>query len=57
MANPQPSTNASVLTGDLLVDAITTGYKWTLGADRTIDRRVPLFRFLIAGAIPTVISP
>ena len=37
MANPQPSTTAAVLTGDLFVDAITTGYKWTLGADRTID--------------------
>jgi hypothetical protein len=57
MANPQPSTTASVPTGELLIDAITTGYKWTLGADRTIARRVRLFRFLIAAAIPTVISP
>ena len=37
MATPQPSTYASVLTGDVLVDAITTGYRWILNADRTID--------------------
>ena len=37
MATPQPSTFASPLSGDILVDAITTGYKWTLNFDRTID--------------------
>ena len=37
MATPQPSTTASILTGDILVDAITTGYRWFLNADRTID--------------------
>ena len=37
MATPQPSTFPSPLTGDILVDAITTGYKWTLNFDRTID--------------------
>jgi hypothetical protein len=37
MATPQPSTFASPLSGDILVDAITTGYKWTLNFDRITD--------------------
>lgn len=37
MANPTTTTVAQGLTGDLLVDVMTTGYKWNLTADRTID--------------------
>jgi serralysin len=37
MANPIPSTTPAPLTGDLIIDAMTTGFRWTLGADRTID--------------------
>ncbi|WP_334161578.1 reprolysin-like metallopeptidase [Phenylobacterium sp.] len=36
MATPLPSTFATT-TGDLLIDAATTGYQWNLGADRTVD--------------------
>ncbi|WP_421935537.1 reprolysin-like metallopeptidase [Phenylobacterium sp.] len=37
MANPTPSTSPFPQTGDLIIDAMTTGFRWTLGADRTID--------------------
>ncbi len=37
MANPIPSNGPSGLTGDILIDALTTGFRWTLGTDRTID--------------------
>jgi Ca2+-binding RTX toxin-like protein len=37
MANPLPSTSPFAQTGDLIIDAMTTGYRWTLGFDRTID--------------------
>jgi serralysin len=37
MSNPIPSGGPSPLTGDKVVDATTTGFQWTLGADRTID--------------------
>lgn len=37
MATPVPSVGPSPLTGDPVIDAMTTGYRWTLGADRTID--------------------
>jgi serralysin len=37
MSNPIPSSGPSPLTGDLVVDATTTGFKWALGADRSID--------------------
>jgi len=37
VANPVPSTGPSALTGDALIDAMTSGYRWTLGPDRTID--------------------
>ncbi|HEX7885829.1 MAG TPA: hypothetical protein VF474_07615 [Phenylobacterium sp.] len=37
MANPFPSAGPSPLTGDLIIDAMTSGFSWTLGPDRTID--------------------
>ena len=37
MATPTPSTVVEPLTGDPVIDAATTGYRWTLNADRTID--------------------
>jgi hypothetical protein len=37
MATPTLSGGAAPPTGDLLIDAMTTGYRWTLGPDRTID--------------------
>ncbi len=37
MANPIPSTSPFPRTGDNFIDAVTTGYGWILGADRTID--------------------
>jgi len=37
MANPIASTSPTPLTGDRVIDAMTSGYQWTLGADRTID--------------------
>ncbi|TAJ69656.1 MAG: hypothetical protein EPO51_21385 [Phenylobacterium sp.] len=37
MANPIPSSGPSPLTGELLFDATTSGFQWTLGPDRTID--------------------
>lgn len=37
MANPIPSSGPSPLTGDLVIDATTLGFKWTLGPDRAID--------------------
>jgi len=37
MATPQVTTVAAGLTGDAVVDALTTGYKWVLGIDRTVD--------------------
>lgn len=37
VANPIPSGGPSPLTGDLIIDAMTSGYSWTLGPDRTID--------------------
>lgn len=37
MADPIPSAGAEPLTGVALIDAMTTGYRWTLGADRTLD--------------------
>jgi serralysin len=36
MANPT-TTDVATFSGDPLIDAMTTGYKWNLGADRTID--------------------
>lgn len=37
MATPQITTIAQPLTGDLFVDLATTGFRWLLNADRTID--------------------
>jgi Ca2+-binding RTX toxin-like protein len=37
MANPIASGGPSPPTGDLVYDATTSGFQWTLGADRTID--------------------
>ncbi|OHB30585.1 MAG: hypothetical protein A2790_23010 [Phenylobacterium sp. RIFCSPHIGHO2_01_FULL_69_31] len=37
MANPIPSGDPSPPTGDPLIDALTTGFRWTLGPDRSID--------------------
>jgi serralysin len=37
MANPGTSDFAQGLTGDLVVDVMTSGYKWLLGPDRTVD--------------------
>lgn len=37
MANPIPTTSPTPMTGDLIVDAMTHGYRWILGADRTVD--------------------
>ena len=37
MSNPIPSSGPSPLTGNAIVDALTTGFRWSLGSDRTID--------------------
>jgi serralysin len=37
MANPIPSTSPFGPTNDPLIDALTSGYRWILGADRTVD--------------------
>jgi len=37
MANPIPSGQPAPLTGISILDALTSGFSWTLGADRTID--------------------
>jgi serralysin len=37
MASPTTTTIPQSLTGDPLIDAAITGYRWNLGADRTID--------------------
>src|SRR5215471_14931276 len=36
MANPT-TTDVAGFSGDNFIDAMTTGYRWTLGADRAID--------------------
>jgi serralysin len=37
MADPTTTATAEAPIGDPLIDALTSGYKWNLGADRTID--------------------
>jgi serralysin len=37
VANPVPTTFPFPITGDLLIDVVTSGYRWILGADRTVD--------------------
>ena len=37
MASPTPSTSRAAQTGDAAVDIAVSGYRWTLGPDRTID--------------------
>ena len=37
MANPTPATSLAPQFGDVVIDALTTGYRWTLGPDRVID--------------------
>jgi len=37
MSNPIPSSGQSPLTGNPVVDGLTSGFRWTLGPDRTID--------------------
>lgn len=37
MATPQVTQTIQPLTGDVIIDMMTTGYRWLLNADRTID--------------------